>query len=161
MSEDTTTQYLTFVLSEEVFALDIVKVREVLELTSVSKLPRTPDYMKGVINIRGHAIPVVDMRNKLGMREAARTVDTCIIILEVRDGSGIHTIGAIVDSVREVVEIGADDIEPPPSLAQSVDAIYIKGLGCKDGRFIILLDVDSVFAGEVPATPQEGQSLAA
>lgn len=161
MSEDTTTQYLTFVLSEEVFALDIVKVREVLELTSVSKLPRTPDYMKGVINIRGHAIPVVDMRNKLGMREAARTVDTCIIILEVRDGSGIHTIGAIVDSVREVVEIGADDIEPPPSLAQSVDAIYIKRLGCKDGRFIILLDVDSVFAGEVPATPQEGQSLAA
>ena len=161
MSEHTLKQYLTFGLDREIFALDIGKVREVLEFTEVSKLPRTPDYMKGVINIRGHAIPVVDMRSKLGMEQAGQTVDTCIIILDVLFENGAHTVGAVVDSVREVIDISRDTIEPPPSLGSSIDASYIEGLGHQGDQFIILLDVDSVFANEETALRRTLETKAA
>ncbi|AMK11520.1 chemotaxis protein CheW [Pseudodesulfovibrio indicus] len=161
MSEQAVKQYLTFGLDGEVFALDIVKVREVLELTDVSKLPLTPDHMKGVINIRGHAIPVVDMRSKLGMDKAGRTVDTCIIILDVLFESGVLTVGIVVDSVREVIDLSEEAIEPPPRLGSSVDASYMAGLGYQGDQFIILLDADSIFADEEVPLKQAPETKAA
>ncbi len=141
-------QYLTFSLGKEIFALDIGKVREVLELTTVSEIPRTPDYMKGVINLRGHAVPVVDMRLKLGMSEIENTVDTCIIILEVRYDEDLLVMGALVDSVREVSEMLAEDIEPAPKMGASVKADYIRGMGRQGDTFIVIVDVDSIFSEE-------------
>lgn len=141
-------QFLTFTLGKEIFALDIGKVREVLELTTVSEIPRTPDYMKGVINLRGHAVPVVDMRSKLGMSEIVNTVDTCIIILEVSYADEQLVMGALVDSVREVFEMQADQIEPAPKMGASVKAEYIRGMGRQGDNFIIIVDVDSIFSEE-------------
>lgn len=144
-------QYLTFGINREVFALDIARVREVLEVTEVCELPKTPDHMKGVINLRGHAVPVVDMRGKLGLGPGERTVDTCIIILEAGDGA--EALGVIVDSVRAVVRIECDDIEPAPRAGGFRQAEYVQGLGRSDGRFIILVDVDAIFAGEERPVP--------
>lgn len=141
-------QFLTFTLGKEIFALDIAKVREVLELTTVSEIPRTPVYMKGVINLRGHAVPVVDMRVKLGMSETEHTVDTCIIILEVAFDTEAIVLGALVDSVREVFEMSENDIEPAPKMGTSIEASYIKGMGRQEDQFIIIVDVDRVFSEE-------------
>lgn len=141
-------QFLTFTLEKEIFALDIVRVREVLELTNVSEIPRTPEYMKGVINLRGHAVPVVDIRLKLGMSETTHTVDTCIIILEVLFGEETVVMGALVDSVREVFEMAEDAIEPAPKMGASIEASYIMGMGRQEDQFIIIVDVDRIFSEE-------------
>lgn len=141
-------QFLTFTLAKEIFALEIVKVREVLELTTVSEIPRTPEYMKGVINLRGHAVPVVDMRLKLGMSQIEHTVDTCIIILEVVFGDDAIVMGALVDSVREVFEMSENDIEPAPKMGAAIEASYIKGMGRQEEQFIIIVDVDRIFSEE-------------
>lgn len=147
-------QFLTFTLGKEIFALDIVKVREVLELTNVSEIPRTPEYMKGVINLRGHAVPVVDIRLKLGMSEITHTVDTCIIILEVVFGEETVVMGALVDSVREVFEMAEGDIEPAPKMGASIEASYIMGMGRQEDQFIIIVDFDSIFSAEEMAAAQ-------
>lgn len=139
-------QYLTFTLGREIFALDIGKVREVLELTTISDIPRTPDYMRGVINLRGHAVPVMDMRSKLGMEVVEDTVDTCVIIMEVAFGDDIVVLGALVDSVREVFEMGEQDIEPAPRMGAAINADYIMGMGRQEDQFIIIVDVDSIFS---------------
>src|SRR5574340_906105 len=100
-----TTQYLTFKLEDEVFALDIAKVREVLDFTEVTKIPRTPDFMKGVINLRGSVVPVVDMRLKFGMSATEKTVNTCVIITEVTVDGDTTILGALADSVQEVLDL--------------------------------------------------------
>ncbi|MCM0754423.1 chemotaxis protein CheW [Desulfovibrio aminophilus] len=141
-------QFLTFTLGKEIFALDIGTVREVLELTTITKIPRTPAYMRGVINLRGHAVPVVDMRLKLGMSKGADTVDTCIIIVEI-DFDGERTVmGALVDSVREVFEMAPEAIEPAPRMGAAVNAEYIRGMGRQDENFIIILDIGRIFSAE-------------
>ncbi|MFW5836970.1 MAG: chemotaxis protein CheW, partial [Desulfovibrionaceae bacterium] len=125
----TTNQFLTFTLGEEVYALEIDVIREVLEMTDITKIPRTPAYMRGVINLRGSAVPVMDMRMKFGMGQVRDTVETCIIIVEV-DFEGDETlIGALVDSVREVYEMPPDTIEAAPKMGTDIDAEYIKGIG--------------------------------
>jgi purine-binding chemotaxis protein CheW len=141
-------QYLTFTLGNEIFALDIAKVREVLELTTLSDIPRTPEYMRGVINLRGHAVPVMDMRMKLGMEMVRDTVDTCIIIMEVAFGQESVVLGALVDSVREVFEMAENTIEPAPRMGAAINAEYIMGMGRQEGQFIIIVDVDSIFSQE-------------
>ncbi len=151
MSEkvDTTlTQYLTFVLGDEIFALDIASVREVLELTSITKVPRTPEYMRGVINLRGHAVPVVDMRLKFGMSKVKDTVDTCIIIVEVEMEGENAVMGALVDSVREVFEMYADQIEQPPRMGLSVNTDFLRGMGKQDDDFVMILDINRVFSAD-------------
>ncbi len=132
----TSTQYLSFDLDEEVFALDIAKVREALDFTKTTKVPRTPDFMRGVINLRGSVVPVVDLRLKFGMSETAKTVNTCVIIVEINlDGENI-VIGALADSVQEVFELGPDKIEPDPKIGTKPDADFISGMGKKDEEFI-------------------------
>lgn len=139
-------QYLTFTLGNEIFALDIARVREVLELTTISDIPRTPKYMRGVINLRGHAVPVMDMRMKLGMNMVQDTVDTCIIIMEVAFGDEDVVLGALVDSVREVFEMSENEIEPAPRMGAAINAEYIMGMGRQEDQFIIIVDVDSIFS---------------
>ncbi|EPR37347.1 CheW protein [Desulfovibrio sp. X2] len=143
-----TNQYLTFVLAEEIFALDITSVREVLEMTTVTRIPRTPEFMRGVINLRGHAVPVVDMRLKFGLPKTEATVNTCIIIVEVEVEGEETVLGALVDSVREVVEMPAEDIEPAPRMGTSVDTRFIRGIGKQDAQFVIILDIDKVFSAD-------------
>src|SRR5512135_2970730 len=111
-----TTQYLTFKLGDEVFAVDISKVREVLDFTTVTKVPRTPDFMRGVINLRGSVVPVVDMRLKFGMSQTEKTVNTCIIIVEVTLENETTVLGALADSVQEVIDLGPEHIEPAPKI---------------------------------------------
>jgi purine-binding chemotaxis protein CheW len=145
---DTTNQFLTFTLGEEVFALDISSVREVLEYTTITKVPRTPEYIRGVINLRGRAVPVVDVRLKFGMPETARTVDTCIIIVEVTLGGEETVLGALADSVKEVMDIEPQDIEPAPKLGTSIKADFILGIGKRGEDFILLLDINKVFTDD-------------
>lgn len=157
-------QYLTFKLGEEVFAIDVVKVREILEFTSISKVPQTPDFMRGVINLRGSVVPVIDLRLNFGMECTEQTVNTCIIVVEVNlDGENI-VLGALADSVQEVIELEPNLIEPPPHLGTKLNTDFIKGMGKLEHNFVMILDVDKVFsAGELsavqqcqqPADPQE------
>ncbi len=139
-------QYLTFRLEEEVFALDIAKVREVLDFTSVTKVPQTPDYMRGVINLRGNVLPVVDLRLKFGMPMTEKTVNTCVIIAEVAlDGETVQ-LGAMADSVQEVLDLEPEQIEPPPRLGTKLNTEFIRGMGKHNDQFIIILDIDRVFS---------------
>ena len=141
-------QFLTFALGNEIFAVEIAKVREVMESTGMTDIPRTPEHMQGVINLRGHAVPVVDMRRKLGMRPAEQTVDTCIIILEVATGAEGIVMGALVDSVREVSAIHDADIEAAPGMGAAARQDWIRGMGRDGDRFVIIVDVDELFADE-------------
>ena len=144
----TTTQYLTFRLEEELFALDIGKVREVLDFTSITKVPQTPDYMRGVINLRGSVVPVVDLRLKFGMTRAEPTVNTCVIIVEVdMDGENV-VMGAMADAVQEVLDLEPDQIEPPPRIGTKLNTDFIRGMGKQAEQFIIILDIDEVFTIE-------------
>lgn len=141
-----TTQYLTFKLGEEIFALDISKVREVLDFASITKVPRTPEYMRGVINLRGTVVPVVDMRLKFGMSKTEKTVNTCIIIVEVTLDGDTAVLGALADSVQEVIDLEPDHIEPSPRIGTRMRTEFIKGMGKRDDRFLIILDIDKVFS---------------
>jgi purine-binding chemotaxis protein CheW len=131
-----------------VFALNIATVREVLEMLSITKRPRTPDFMRGVINLRGHAVPVVDLRLKFGMQRKEDTVNTCIIIVEVNVEGQSVIMGAVADSVREVFEMRPDQIDPPPRMGTSIDTAYILGMGKQDDSFIIILDINKIFSTE-------------
>ncbi|MBI5847452.1 MAG: chemotaxis protein CheW [Nitrospirae bacterium] len=156
-----TTQYLTFKLDEEVFAVDISKVREVLDFTSVTKVPRTPDFMRGVINLRGSVVPVVDMRLKFGMSETEKTVNTCIIIVEVNLDNETTVLGALADSVQEVMDLEPDQIEPAPRIGTRLRTEFIKGMGKKDDHFIMILDIDKIFSSEELAMVQESAEVEA
>lgn len=149
-----TTQYLTFKLEDEVFALDISKVREVLDFTTVTKVPRTPDFMRGVINLRGSVVPVVDMRLKFGMTVTEKTVNTCIIIVEVTLDGDSMLLGALADSVQEVMDLEPDQIEPAPKIGTRFRTDFIKGMGKHDTKFIMLLDIDKVFSADELAQVQ-------
>ena len=156
-----TTQYLTYKLDEEVFALDISKVREVLDFTTVTKVPRTPDFMRGVINLRGSVVPVVDLRLKFGMSATEKTVNTCVIIVEVTVDGETTILGALADSVQEVIDLGQGQIEPAPRIGTKLNTDFIKGMGKQDERFIIILDIDKVFSVDELSVVQNIQAEAA
>jgi purine-binding chemotaxis protein CheW len=156
-----TTQFLTFRLKDELFALDIGKVREVLDFTSITKVPQTPDYMRGVINLRGSVVPVVDLRLKFGMPMSEKTVNTCVIIVEVEMDGETVVMGAMADAVQEVLDLEPDQIEPPPRLGTKLNTEFIRGMGKHAEQFIIILDIDKVFASEELALMWEpGQAAA-
>lgn len=149
MSDETVaSQYLTFSLDKEQFAVDIRKVREVLEFSSVTKVPRTPDFMRGVINLRGSVVPVIDLRLKLGLSRTEATIDTCVIIIEVETEGEHLVLGALADSVQEVIELDPKNIEPPPRMGTRVNIDFIRGIGKRDEQFIMLLDINRVLTEE-------------
>ena len=149
-----TTQYLNFTLADEVFAVDVARVREILEMPSITKVPQVPDFMLGVINLRGCVVPVIDLRQKFGMKETAQTVNTCIIVVEVAmDGENV-VLGSLADSVQEVIEMESSQIEAAPHIGTNLKTDFIKGMGKHDGRFVMILDIDKVFSGEELAEVQ-------
>ena len=147
MGQEENHQYLTFKLDDEVFALGIDKVREVLDYTSVTKVPQVPDFMRGVINLRGSVVPVVDMRLKFGMAKTEKTVNTCIIIVEINLEGETTILGALADSVQEVLDLEPHQIEPAPKIGTKLRTDFIRGMGKRDEQFIIILDIDKVFSG--------------
>ena len=143
-----TNQYLTFKLGDEDFGVDVSKVREILEFTKITKVPRTPEFMKGVINLRGSVVPVVDLRWGLELGSVENTVDTCIIVLEISLKEEKLVLGALTDSVQEVLEMDQDNIEPPPRIGTNIRMDFIKGIGKHNDRFVIILNIDKVFSAE-------------
>ncbi len=143
-----TRQYLTFKLGDEVFALDVAKVREVLDFTSITKIPRTPEFMRGVINLRGSVVPVVDLRLGFGMARTERTVNTCIVVVEVELEAETLIVGALADSVEEVIDLEPQQIQPAPTIGASVNTDFIRGMGKRDADFIMILDIDRVFSAD-------------
>jgi purine-binding chemotaxis protein CheW len=141
-----TTQYLTFKLADETFTVDVAKVREILDYTPATKVPGTPEFMRGVINVRGNVVPVVDMRLKFGLSATEKTVDTCIVVMEIRVDEDTTILGALVDSVQEVFELEASQIEPPPRIGTRWRTEFIKGIGKRNDELIIILDIDKVFS---------------
>ncbi len=146
VTPETTDQYLTFTLDSESFATEISKVREVLEYTQITKVPRVPDFLRGVINLRGSVVPVVDLRLQFGMPELKPTIDTCIIILELELNGQQLLLGALADSVQEVIELSSGGLEQPPSLGNQVDTRFIKSMAKHEGRFVIILDINQIFS---------------
>jgi len=141
-------QYLTFKLEGETFALDVVKVREILDYSNITKVPQTPEFMKGVINLRGSVVPVVDMRLKFNMPLLEKTVDTCIIVVEISIENEATILGALVDSVQEVFELEPASIEAAPRIGTKLRTDFILGMGKREEQFVIILDIDKVFSSE-------------
>jgi purine-binding chemotaxis protein CheW len=160
-TEKDITQYLTFKLGEEMFAVDIAKVREVLDFTTVTRVPRTPEFMRGVINLRGGVVPVVDLRLKFGMSRTENTVNTCIIIVEVMVDGDTTVLGALADSVQEVIDLGPENIEPAPRIGTKLRTEFITGMGKQNDRFVIILDIDRVFSAGDLALEHNPQAEAA
>jgi purine-binding chemotaxis protein CheW len=152
---DNIKQYLTFVLREEHFALETSRVKEVLEYTTVTRIPRMPDFVCGVINLRGNVVPVMDMRLKMGMPATERTVDTCIVIVDVELDGELVTMGCLVDSVKEVLEIQDSEIEPPPKMGLRLKADFIKGMARQNEGFSIILDINRILSTEDLALLQD------
>jgi purine-binding chemotaxis protein CheW len=143
-----TRQYLTFRLGNEVFATDVAKVREVLDMTPITAIPRTPEFMAGVINLRGTVVPVVDLRLCFAMSKTENTRNTCIVVVEGMLGDEVTVIGALTDSVEEVIDLDPDQIEPAPRIGTQVRTEFIRGMGKRDTQFIMILDMDRVFSAE-------------
>ena len=142
--------YLTFKLGAEVFALEVSKVREVLDFTTITKIPRTPEFLRGVINLRGSVVPVVDLRLGFGLDSVDPTVNTCIIVVEVVMAQETIIVGALADAVEEVIDIDASDIQPPPRLGSAIQTDFIQGMGKRENGFLMILNIDRIFStGEV------------
>lgn len=132
-------KFLTFLLAGEEYGVEILTVHEIMGMLPVTRVPRTPDHVRGVINLRGKVIPIVDLRRKFGM-DAEGAAETCIIVVQVR---GI-SIGVAVDQVNEVSTIATEDIEPPPSFGTDVDTTFLLGMAKTEGRVRLLLDIERV-----------------
>jgi len=141
-------KYLTFALGSEEYGLEILKVREIIGFVEVTRIPQTPAYVQGVINLRGQVIPVVDLRAKFGMESVERTEATCIIVVEISCADDTISTGVVVDRVQEVLDIAGEQIEDPPSFGSSVDTEFILGMGKIGDAVKILLDIDKVLGGD-------------
>jgi purine-binding chemotaxis protein CheW len=152
-------QYVTFGLGGELFGVEVTRAREILSEVPVTRVPQTPDYLLGVINLRGQVVPVVDLRVKMGLSHAEKTRDSCIIVMEVQVDGEPLTVGGLADSVREVLELRDDQIEPPPRMGTKLRTEFIAGMGKVDEQFLILLEIDRVFSSEELAIVQEVDDL--
>lgn len=146
-------KYLTFALANEEYGLGILKVREIIGYMAITAVPQTPPHVKGVINLRGQVIPVVDLRAKFGMMETEVTEQTCIIVVEIDQGEQRFSTGIVVDHVQEVLDIKAQAIEDAPQFGSSVNTEFILGMGKIGDSVKILLDIDKVLAGDHGAGP--------
>ena len=143
-----TARYLTFKLGEELFAINVFKAREVLDLSHITRVPTAPGYLRGVVNVRGNAIPVVDLRSKFGLAQTADTLSTRIIVMDLQmDGQNV-VVGGLADAVHEVLELEPHEINEPPSLGLRWRTDLILGMGRRNDRFTIILDIERVFSSE-------------
>lgn len=141
-------QYLTFRLAESSFSVDVGQVREILDHTEVTKVPQTPDYMLGVINLRGNVVPVIDLRLRFGLPAAERTRDSCIVVMEIRLDGELIVVGALADAVEEVLDLNREEIEPAPRLGKQVNVEFLQGVGKRGEQFVMILDIDRIFAAD-------------
>ncbi len=141
-------KYLTFVLAAEDYGLEVLKVREIIGMLDITAIPQTPTYIKGVINLRGRVIPVIDLRLKFGLPAQDYGERTCIIVVDVKTDLGLVQMGMVVDAVSEVLNVTADDLEPPPSFGGSLKSGYIQGIAKARGSIKILLDIDRILSAE-------------
>jgi len=161
-----TRQYMTFKLGDELFAIDVAQVREVLEVSQITKVPTAPEYMRGVVNVRGQSTPVVDLCLRFGLRKRADTVHTRIIVMELELDGEATVLGGIADSVHEVIELDPDNVDPPPRIAMRWRTEFIQGMGKRGDEFIIILDINAIFSSEAlapvkDATIPAGEPIAA
>ncbi|MCS7009248.1 MAG: chemotaxis protein CheW [Chthoniobacterales bacterium] len=157
-----TARYLTFRLGDELFAINVFKAREVLDVTRITRVPTAPSYMRGVVNVRGNAIPVVDLRRKFGLPEAPDTRNTRIIVMEILIDGETTVIGGLADSVHEVLELEPNEIESPPAIGMRWRTDLILGMGRREGQFLIILDIDKVFSSEdLSLVPDENSTASA
>jgi purine-binding chemotaxis protein CheW len=143
-----TCQYLTFTLAGESFAIGILAIKEIIEYTDLTVVPMMPDYVRGVINLRGSVVPVIDLSMRFGKGASSITKRSCIVILEIHAAGEGNDVGVVVDAVNAVLEIPASEIEPPPTFGARIRTDFIEGMGKVNGRFVILLDVNHVLATE-------------
>lgn len=146
MAKMKTGKYLTFYLEEEEYGIGILKVKEIIGMMPITSVPRTPVFVKGVINLRGKVIPVVDLRIKFGMELFPYTERTCIIVVEIETDNALVLIGAVVDAVSEVLNIGEGEIEEPPTFGTKLDISYILGMAKMEGGVKMLLNIDKVLS---------------
>jgi len=151
--------YVTFKLGDELFAVDVYKAREVLELTHITRLPTAPNYLRGVVNVRGESIPVIDLREKFGMPKARDTRDSRIIVLELQCKGESIVIGGLADSVHEVIELEYGAINESPSIGMQWRTDLILGIGKSRDRFIILLDIEKMLMDEAPVATMKTEAL--
>ena len=147
-------QYLTFGLGTETFAIGIMAIKEIIEYASLTEVPMMPPYVRGVINLRGSVVPVLDLPIRFGKASSAVTKRTCIVIIDVMVGSDRHVLGLVVDAVNAVLDIPPSDIEPPPAFGASIRTEFIRGMVKINSKFVIVIDVDHVLAAD------EAQALA-
>lgn len=145
-------QYLTFKLSDEMYAINVANIKEVLVVPKLTKVPRMPEFMSGIINLRGSVVPVLDLCKKFGIGETKLTVDTGIIVTEIsrinEDGTEENlVIGIFSDMVQKVITIEAKDIEPPPKIGIAIDTAFIRGMGHVENDFIVILNIDKILTG--------------
>jgi purine-binding chemotaxis protein CheW len=143
---DKTVQYLTFALGKDTFAVDIAPIREIIEYPGLTEIPMTPDFLRGVINLRGAVVPVIDLSVRFGRSETAIGRRTCVVIIEIAIDDGHHALGILVDGVNEVLEVETTQIESRPEFGMGMRADFVNGMIRIDGRFIIILDVNHVLS---------------
>jgi len=141
-------KYLTFTLAEEEYGIGILKIKEIVGMLPITSVPQTPEFVKGVLNLRGKVIPVIDLRLRFGMGEIEYTERTCIIVVEIESQTGMVMIGIVVDSVSEVLNIKGDDIEDTPTFGTKLNTEYILGMAKMEGGVKILLDINRVLSGD-------------
>ena len=139
-------QYLTFMLGGETFAIGILSIKEIIEYGQLTTIPRMPGFIRGVINLRGAVVPVVDLSARFGRQASPVTRRSCIVIIEVQTGEEQQVVGVMVDAVNEVLDIPGSDIEPAPTFGAHIRADFIRGMGKVADKFVILLDVDHVLS---------------
>lgn len=139
-------QYLTFMLGGETFAIGILAIKEIIEYGNLTEVPMMPEYIRGVINLRGSVVPVVDLSARFGRKSAQLTRRTCIVIIEVASDEEKQVVGVVVDAVNEVLEIPQEQIEPPPAFGAKIRTDFIRGMGKVDSKFVIILNVGNVLS---------------
>lgn len=157
---NTIQQYLTFVLGREIFAINILNIKEIIEYGQLTEVPKMPAFIRGVINLRGAVVPVIDMAARFDKPTAELTRKTCIVIIEVAHAEGTQVVGIMVDAVNEVVDIEPGNIEPAPSFGANIRVDFIEGMGKIEGKFIILLNVNKVLSVDEISSLVTGTSLA-
>jgi purine-binding chemotaxis protein CheW len=153
-------QYLTFTLADSLFAINIAMVREIIPSVAMTKVPMTPVFIRGVLNLRGAVVPVIDMQSRFGWDSAVVTQYTCIVIIDARHSAGPTQLGLMVDSVSEVIEIAASDIEPPPNFGTPVRHDLIEGMAKVDDHFLVILKPSHAFDLEVLTQLVEQEAVA-
>ncbi len=136
------TQYLTFAVEDEEYAIEILRVREILVYSSLTKVPRAPKFIAGIMNLRGSVVPVVDLRIKLDLPPTVITGTTCVVIVDISSDGRSATVGLLADDVRQVMELAPDDVEPAPSFGTRIDLAFLRGMGDLGDRFALILDID-------------------